>query len=74
MYLFGHTRKKMESRSRPNPRRLKAKLILAGHTFESFAVEHGFKRDTVKAAIHGKRRGPVSQAITQKIGGLSHAA
>lgn len=60
----------MESTSRPNPRRLRAKLLIAGHTLTSFAAKHRLSYNTVKAAVHGRRSGIKSQLVLRKIEAL----
>lgn len=60
----------MDRPSRPNPRRLKAKLALAGWKVRAFARQHGFKESTVKKAIAGTRFGEKSRAVVAAINAL----
>jgi len=65
--LLRHSLENMDSASRPNPKHLRGRLLITGHTVESFAVRHGFNTRTVKAAIRGERGGPLSQEILKRI-------
>jgi DNA-binding CsgD family transcriptional regulator len=56
--------------SRTNPKKLRGKLLIKGYTVRAFAKTHGFSERTVKAAIRGERRGPVSRRVLEAI----HAA
>lgn len=53
----------MDSRSSVNAKRLRAKLLVKGFTYSSFATAHGFNERTVKAAVRGERLGPKSRAV-----------
>ncbi len=60
----------MDSRSRQIARRLRAKLAMRGYKIRRFAEVYRFSEATVKAAIDGKRMGPISQTIVAKIQSL----
>jgi len=64
----------MDSRSRANSRRLRAKLILAGHTYRSFAQEMKVSEHTVKAAVNGARNGSKAQRVVAAIKTLPHGS
>jgi len=55
--------------STPNPRELKAGVMLRGDTLSSWAKRHGFPLSTVSMAIHGKRTGPAARRIIEKLNG-----
>lgn len=59
----------MDTRSRQTSRRLRSRLVLAGHTYRSLGSKLGVSEHTVKAAIRGDRNGSkaklVIEAITQ---------
>jgi transposase-like protein len=57
----------MDSRSRPNAKRLRAVLLNKGHTMASFARDFGYKPRTVKAAVRGERRSKLSLEILAQI-------
>ena len=65
----------MDPRSRTNSRRrLRAKLIMSGFTYRSFAEKVGVSEHTVRAAILGQRRGKKAMQVVTAIQELSHAA
>jgi len=66
--LVGHTLKKPDMRSRLKPQVLRGKLLINGYTIRAFAEQHSFSERTVKAAIRGERKGPVTQKILEAIG------
>jgi lambda repressor-like predicted transcriptional regulator len=57
----------MDSTSRRTPNQLVGKLRSRGLTLERFAQRYGFSARTVKAAVHGERRGKVCQEILAQI-------
>lgn len=57
----------MDGPSRANPLKLRSRLALKGYKIPRFAKAFGFKVPTVKAAIAGKRGGPISQMIISRI-------
>lgn len=60
----------MDRTSRPNPRRLKARLTLNGYKIRAFARIHGFTESTVKKAISGERNGPKAREVLAAINAL----
>jgi transposase len=63
----------MEPRSRDITRR-RAALLIAGHSYRSFARHLRVSEHTVKAAVRGQRNGPKAQRVLAAIERLSHAA
>lgn len=64
----------MDSSSRPNPKHLRAGLLMKGLTLAAFAKQHRYSMSTVKAAICGKRNGPKSKAILRRVRITTEAA
>ena len=62
----------MDTPSRKTSRRRKSLLVLAGHTYRSFAVKVGVSEYTVKAAVRGERAGVKAQLVLRKIEALRH--
>ena len=77
MYLFRHTQGNMERKSTSPTKARRARLLLAGHTYRSFARSLGVSVETVKAAVHGKRgkrSGTKAHKVLSALEALRHAA
>lgn len=77
MYLFSHTQRNMERKSITTAKLRRARLMMAGHTYRSFAGALGVSEATVKAAIHGqrgKRPGTKASKVVRALEALRHAA
>lgn len=57
----------MDTRSRLSSRRLRSRLVLAGHTYRSLGRKLGVSEHTVKAAIRGGRNGPKAKLVISAI-------
>lgn len=67
----------MERKSTHSSNACRAKLLLAGHTYRSFADKLGVSYATVKAAVHGargKRVGTKAHKVICALEALRHAA
>jgi hypothetical protein len=57
----------MDSTSRRTPNQLVAQLRGKGYTVPSFAARFAYNERTVKAALHGERKGKLSQEIMARV-------
>lgn len=48
-------------------RRLRAGLLLNGHTMASWAAERGVSAEWVYQCVSGRRRGPAAQKLMQEL-------
>jgi DNA-binding CsgD family transcriptional regulator len=63
----------MDPRSSVITRR-RAALLMAGHSYRSFARLVRVSEHTVKAAVRGERNGPKARRVIAAIERLNHAA
>ncbi|MEM0964812.1 MAG: hypothetical protein AAGJ81_01505 [Verrucomicrobiota bacterium] len=52
---------------KPNPKRIRAALILKGMNVSDFARKHGFPRSTVQDALTGRRGGVITVRIMEAL-------
>jgi DNA-binding CsgD family transcriptional regulator len=67
----------MERKSTSQTKARRARLLIAGHTYRSFAAKLGVSEATVKAAVHGvrgKRSGTKARKVLSALEALRHAA
>jgi DNA-binding CsgD family transcriptional regulator len=74
VYPFRHTLINMEHLSIPHKKTRRAKLMLAGYTYRSFAAKLHVSEYTVKAAVHGTRNGIKTKRVIRALEALNHAA
>lgn len=66
----------MERKSITTAKLRRARLLMAGYTFRSFASALGVSEATVKAAVHGargKREGTKAHKVIRALEALRHA-
>jgi hypothetical protein len=57
----------MTEKANKNYRLMRSRLYLAGHSFRSFARQHGFPERSVYSAARGERAGVKSVRILRKL-------
>jgi DNA-binding CsgD family transcriptional regulator len=63
----------MERKSTTPAKTHRAKLLLAGYTYRTFARHLRVSEHTVKAAVHGVRNGKKAQRVIAALETLGHA-
>lgn len=64
----------MERKSTTPAKAYRAKLLLAGHTYRTFARKLRVSEHTVSAAVRGVRAGAKAQRVIAALETLGHAA